>query len=126
MLQKRVPQNFSFKNFILGLSFFRASCHSILSNCRIYFDMIGIIESRLINNQKTLQNIDIPNYNISINCLTEGSNGGALIYIKNDIIYKVKNNLKIYQSQKLESVFLEIINSNSVQFNSLIQVKIIV
>ena len=88
--------------------------------------MTGIIETKLKYNQKAIQNTDIPNYNISINCLTEGPNGGALIYIKNDIIYKVRNNLKIYQSQKLESVFLEIINSNSIQFNPLIQVKIIV
>ena len=35
------------------------------------------------------------------------------IYIKNDIIYKVRNDLKIYQSEKLESIFIEIINSNS-------------
>ena len=54
----------------------------------------------------------VPNYNIE-HCQTEGPNGGALIYIKNDIFYKVKNNLKIHQSEKLESVFTEIINSNN-------------
>ena len=34
------------------------------------------------------------------------------IYIKNDIIYKVRNDLKIYQSEEIESVLIEIINSN--------------
>ena len=37
-------------------------------------------------NQKVLQNIEIPNYNIQ-HCPTESSNGSALIYIKNYIIY---------------------------------------
>ena len=46
-------------------------------------------------------------------CPKEGPNGGALIYVKNDIIYKVRNDLKIYQSEKLESVFIEIIKSNN-------------
>ena len=34
------------------------------------------------------------------------------IYIKNDIIYKVRNDLQIYQSEEIESVLIEIINSN--------------
>ena len=44
--------------------------HSLLSNCRINFDIIWITESRLKRNQKALQNIDIPNYNIE-HCPTE-------------------------------------------------------
>ena len=55
--------------------------------------MIGITESRLKRNQKALQNIDISNYNIE-HCPTECSNSGALIYVKNDIMYKVRNDLK--------------------------------
>ena len=84
--------------------------HSLLSNCRITFDITGITESRLKHNQKAVQNIGIPNCNIK-HCPTEGPNGGALIYVKNDIIYKVRNDLKIYQSEKLESVFIERIKS---------------
>ena len=83
--------------------------HRLLSNCRINFDIIGLTESRLKCNQKALQDIDIPNCNIG-HCPTEVTNGTALIYIKNDIICKVRNNLKIYQSEKLESVFMEIIS----------------
>ena len=83
--------------------------HSLLS---FLTEIIRITESGLKHSQKAFQNIDIPNYNIEY-CPTEGPKGGALIYIKNDIIYKVINNLKIYQNEKLESVFIEIINSNN-------------
>ena len=80
--------------------------YNLLSNCRINFDIIGI------TSQKALPNIDIPNYNIE-HCPTEGPNGSALIYGKNDIIYKVRNDLKLYQSEKSESVFTEIYKSNN-------------
>ena len=70
---------------ILPLPYHCSELHSLLSNCRINFDIIGITESRLKRNQKALQNIDIPNYNIE-NRPTEGPKGGALIYVKNDII----------------------------------------
>ena len=86
------------KTFHLNISSLPYHClelHSLLSKCRINFDVTGIAESTLKHNQKALQSIDIPNYNIE-HCPTEGPNGGALIYIKNDIIYKVRNDLKMY------------------------------
>ena len=101
------------KAFHLNISSLPYHCSeldSLLSNCRIDFDIIGITESRLKHNQNALQNIDIPNYNIE-HWPAEGPNGGALIYVKHDI-HKVRNDLKIYQSEKLESVFIEIIKSN--------------
>ena len=43
---------------------------------------------------------------------TDGANGGALLYVKEDPIYKLKNDLKIFKSRgELESIFIEIINS---------------
>ena len=103
------------KTFHLSISSLPYHCSehdSPVSNCRINFGITGITESRLKGNQKALQDINIPNYNTE-HCPTEGPNGGALIYIKNDIIYKVRNDLKIYQRKKLESVFIEIINPNN-------------
>ena len=97
---------------ILSLPYHCSEHDSLVSNCRINFEITGITESRLKGNQKALQNINIPNYNTE-HCPTEGPNGGALIYIKNDIIYKVRNDLNIYQRKRLESVFIEIINSNN-------------
>ena len=114
LLQPCNKKNF-LKTFHLNISSLPYHCselHSLLSNCKINFDIIGITESRLKHTQKPLQNTDIPNYNIQ-HCPTEGPNGGPLIYIKNEIMYKVRNNLKIYQSEKFESIFIEMINLNN-------------
>ena len=103
------------KAFHLNISSLPFDCselHRLLNNYRINFDIIRITESRLKRSQRALQNIDILNYNIE-HCPTESTNGGPLIYVKNDMIYKVRNNLKIYQSEKLESVFIKIIKSNN-------------
>ena len=75
MYQKRVSQSTSF------LPYHCSELHSLLGSCKINFYRIGITESRLKRNQKALENIDIPNYNIE-HCPTEGPNGGALIYVK--------------------------------------------
>ena len=56
------------------------------------------LESRLKRNQKALSNIEIANYKVEL-CPTECANGGALLYIKNDTLYKVRNDLKIYKSK---------------------------
>ena len=59
--------------------------HILLGNCRVNFNITGITESRLKRNQRAIQIIDIPNYNIQ-QCPAEGPSDSALIYIKNDII----------------------------------------
>ena len=97
---------------ISALHYDFSELHILLGNCRVNFNIIGITESRLKRNQRAIHNIDIPNYNMQQRS-AEGPSDSALIYIKNDIIYKVRNDLKIYQSEKLESVFIEIINSNN-------------
>ena len=115
LLQPSCIEKECLKAFHLNISSLPYDCselHRLLNNCRINFDIIGITESRLKRNQKALQNIDILNYNTE-HCPTERTNGGPLIYVKNDMIYKVRNNLKIYQSEKLESVFIKIIKSNN-------------
>ena len=89
-----------------------AELRSLLSECNIDFHVIGIIESRIKRNQKALSNIEIPNYKVE-QCSTESANGGALLYIKNDTLYKVRNDLKMYKSKNLESIFIEIINTNN-------------
>ena len=47
---------------ISSLPYHCSELHSLLSDCRINFDIIGITESRLKRNQKALENIDLPNY----------------------------------------------------------------
>ena len=97
---------------ISSLPYYCSELHSLLSECNIDFDVIGITESRIKRNQKALSNIEIPNYKVE-QCSTESANGRALLYIKNDTFYKVRNDLKMYKSQSLESIFIEIINTNN-------------
>ena len=55
--------------------------------------------------------IDLNNYNIQ-NTPKESEKGGTLLYISSDLNYKVRNDIKIYKSKELESVFIEIISKD--------------
>ena len=44
---------------------------------------------------------------------TKSANGGALLYIKNGINYKLRPDLNINKDKELESIFIEIITKNS-------------
>ena len=70
----------------------------MLSPTKVNFDIIGISESRIKQNKKPFDNISLQNYNIE-HCTTEAANGGVLLYIKDDIIYKLRKDLKIYKSK---------------------------
>ena len=97
---------------ISSLPYHCSELDSLLSECNIDFHVIEITESRIKKNQKALSNIEIPNYKVE-QCSTESANGGALLYIKNDTLYKVRNDLKMYKSKNLESIFIEFINTNN-------------
>ena len=73
------------------------------------FSVIGITESRLKKDIAPLNNINLHNYNIQ-HTPTESNKGGSLLYISTDLSYKTRNDLKMYKSKELESVFIEIIN----------------
>ena len=83
--------------------------HNLLASTHFKLDVIGITESKLNRNKKHLATIDLPNYSIE-QCPAAGANGGALLYIKWDLIYKLRNDLKIFKTKELESIFIEIIN----------------
>ena len=83
--------------------------HTLLTTSEIQFDIIGISESRLKRNKHHTTNIELPNYDIE-HCDAEGANGGTLLYIKEYIAYKTRNDLKMYKSKHLEPGFIEIIN----------------
>ena len=86
--------------------------HSLLSEYNKDFNVIGITKSRIKRNEKVLSNIEIPNYKVE-QCSAESANDGELLYIKNDTTYKVRNDLKMYKSKNLESIFIEIFNTNN-------------
>ena len=97
---------------ISSLSYHCPELHSLLSEYNKDFNVIGITKSRIKRKEKVLSNIEIPNYKVE-QCSAESANDGELLYIKNDTTYKVRNDLKMYKSKNLESIFIEIINTNN-------------
>ena len=70
---------------------------------------IAISETRITKNKAPINHIDLTNYSYQ-HCPTESSAGGTLLYIRNHLSYKTRNDLNIYKSAELESTFIEIIN----------------
>ena len=85
--------------------------YTLLADIDINFYIIGITETRLRTGQKALNNIDIEKYVIE-HTTTDASCGGALLYIKEGITYKVRNELKITKYKELELVYLKIQNNH--------------
>ena len=77
---------------ISSLPYHFSELETLLSFTKINFDVIGISESWIKQNQNPIDNINLQNYN----CTTEAVNGGVLLYSKDDIIYKLRKYLKIY------------------------------
>ena len=88
--------------------------YTLLDEIDINFDIIGITETRFRTGQKALNNIDIEKYVIE-HTTTDASCGGALLYIKEGITYKVRNELIKTKSKELESVFNEIQNNHKIK-----------
>ena len=96
---------------LIFLHYHITELHNLLASTDIKFDVIGNTESKLNCNKKPLAIIDLPNY--SIKHYPTGANGGALLFIKGDLIYKLRNDLKFFKSRELESIFIEKINSKN-------------
>lgn len=93
--------NLNFFHFnISSLPYHFPELYILLETSKIQFGIIDITESRL--NKSHLTNIKLPNYNIE-HCPTDGLNGGVLLYIKEDMIYKKRNRLKILKCKMSES-----------------------
>ena len=75
-------------------------------------DIICISKSRITkNNSSTLLNINLPGYNFE-DTPTESKAGSSSMYISGKISYKLRNDLNIYCSKQLESVFIEFLIPN--------------
>ena len=74
------------------------------------FDIICISESKLMKDCDPKVDISIDGYQAPISTPTESSKGGVLIYVKSGINFKPRNDLNVYKSKELESLFIEIIN----------------
>ena len=82
-----------------------------LSLIKTKFHIICICESRITKNNSLTTNINIPGYNFEHTPI-ESNADDSLMYISDKIYYKLCNDLKIYCSKQLESVFIEVLISN--------------
>ena len=81
----------------------------LIQSTKTNFDIIAVSESRITKNKLPPIDISIPNYSYEF-CPREANAGGTLIYIRNHLSNKTRNDLKIYKSSELESTFIEIYN----------------
>ena len=82
--------------------------HALLTELDIDLDFIGITESHISKKNVSPTNIVLANYTIE-QTPTEFNAGGALLYNNRKHSYKIRKDLKLYKSHKIESVFIEVI-----------------
>ena len=85
----------------------------ILSLLNFKFDIICITESKIEKNVKPVIDISISGYKDPESTPTESTKGGVLIYVREDLVYKIRTDLQIYKPKQLESLFVEIVNKKT-------------
>ena len=95
---------------ISSLSYHLDSLKNLINSLDKQFDVIGISESR-IRDLNHNSNIELESYKI-VQCPTESTKGGSLLYISKNLEFVERPDLKIYQANELESVFVEIEGKN--------------
>ena len=81
----------------------------LLNSTSINFDVIAISETRRVKGKTAVNSLNLMNYSHE-SCPTESSAGGTLLYIRNHLSYKPRNELSIYKPTELESSIIEISN----------------
>ena len=105
--------NFSiFHLNIASLQYHFEDLKILLSTLENDFDIISISETKLKQNIPPTIDINIPNYQFE-HTPSNANKGGTLIYTSNKHNYKPRMDLKsqLFESKKVESTFIEIINS---------------
>ena len=97
---------------INSLQFRFDELENFLANCPVDFQVLGITKSRLKEANAPTTSIILPRFTYE-NMPTKSVNGGALLYIKNAINYKLRPDLNINKDKELESIFKEIVTKNS-------------
>ena len=73
---------------------------------------VYISESRLKTDISATTNMQLPRFNIE-HMLTKSADGGALLYIKDIINYKLRPDLNVEKEKELELIFIEILQKTS-------------
>ena len=108
-LMSDLDNSLSFFNLnISSLPFYFEEIYTVLTSNNLKFDILCISETILKLNKTSLASISFPGYNRAYTT-TELGNGGTVLYIKNDIKYKLRKDLQIYKSKELQSTFIEVI-----------------
>ena len=81
-----------------------------LQSLNFVFDIICISEFKIMKDSDPEVDISIDGYKTPISMPTEATKGGVLIYVKSEHNYKPRDDLKVYKSMQLESIFIEVIN----------------
>ena len=96
---------------ISSLSYFIDELKQLLSQMKHRPNVIAISETRIRKNKEISSKIDIPGYKYEFT-ETESEKGGTLLYISEELKYKNRKDLNMYQAKTLESSFIEIENKN--------------
>ena len=80
-----------------------------LSTLEFNFSIIGISETWLDGNKQPNEYINMEGYNFIQESRLNRTGGGVGLFISNDIVYKLRPDLIIFDSQIMESIFVEII-----------------
>ena len=109
-LKTLLPSNLYLHLNISSLPYPNDDLKSLITNCQVKPKITAITECSLKKNLDVLSNINIKAFTFEYTT-TESSKGGTLIYIDDNIRYKVRNYLKIYKSKERETTFIEMIEA---------------
>ena len=95
---------------INSLQFHKNDLEILLDALKLKFDIIAISETRLRKGIAPVHDISLPTYHEPQSTPTEAAKGGTLLYIADNLNYKPRKDLEIYETKKIESTFVEVIN----------------
>ena len=81
----------------------------MLKTIKINFEITAISENRILKNTNIVRNINIPNFSYEFIPI-ESTAEGTLLYIADHLVYRKRNDLKVYEKNDSESTFTEITN----------------
>ena len=96
---------------IYSLKLHHSELDTLLKNCNIKFDVIGISETGL-NELNNNENTNLDGYHDPEDTFSTRSKGGTRLYVSEDLNHIPRKDLQIYKKGLLESTCIEILNKN--------------
>jgi exonuclease III len=84
---------------------------NVLNSLNRAFSIISLTETWL--NDQTSENFNLNNYNFVCSNKANRKGGGVGFYISNNLNYKLRTDLNIYEEGIIESLFIEVISTTS-------------